>query len=138
MARRIADKNLDSKDARRKLQPRGKPYWRSVERGLHLGYRRLREGAGPWIARRYVGAQRYDEQAIGIADDLSDADGVRVLSYWQAVDLARGTSAKEDAAHPLHCCRRGDRLSGVPHPREEKRIHLQLPDGRACRAGAGP
>jgi hypothetical protein len=98
MARRIADKNLDSKDARRKLQPRGKPYWRSVERGLHLGYRRLREGAGPWIARRYVGAQRYDEQAIGIADDLSDADGVRVLSYWQAVDLARGTSAKEVAA----------------------------------------
>ena len=70
----------------------------SVERGLHLGYRRLREGAGPWIARRYVGAQRYDEQAIGIADDLSDADGVRVLSYWQAVDLARGTSAKEVAA----------------------------------------
>ena len=47
MARRIADKNLDSKDARRKLQPRGKPYWRSVERGLHLGYRRLREKRWP-------------------------------------------------------------------------------------------
>ena len=52
MARRIQDKILDSKDARRKLQPRAKPYWRSIERGLHLGYRRLRDVAGPWIARR--------------------------------------------------------------------------------------
>ena len=81
MARRIQDKILDSKDARRKLQPRAKPYWRSIERGLHLGYRRLRDVAGPWIARRYLGNQRYDEQAIGIADDLSAADGLRVDDY---------------------------------------------------------
>jgi integrase len=100
MARRIQDKILDSKDARLKLQPRGKPYWRSVERGLHLGYRRLRHVAGPWIARRYLGNQRYDEQAIGIADDLSDADGVRVLDYWQAIDAVRGTSTRAAAARP--------------------------------------
>jgi integrase len=98
MARRIQDKNLDSKDARRKLAPRGKPYWRGVERGLHLGYRRLSDAAGPWIVRRYLGKQKYDEQRIGIADDLSDADGVRVLDYWQAVDAARGASAKDAAA----------------------------------------
>jgi hypothetical protein len=55
MARRIADKNLDSKEARRKLSPRGKPHWRGIERGLHLGYRRLSDGAGPWIVRRYLG-----------------------------------------------------------------------------------
>jgi integrase len=100
MARRIQDKNLDSKEARRKLEVRGKPHWRAVERGLHLGYRRLREGAGPWIVRRYLGKQKYDEQAIGIADDLSDADGVKVLDYWQAVDIARGTDAKHAARKP--------------------------------------
>jgi integrase len=99
MARRIQDKILDSKDARRKLQPRAKPYWRSIERGLHLGYRRLRDVAGPWIARRYIGNQRYDEQAIGIADDFSAADGFRVLDYWQAVDAVRG-SARAVAPRP--------------------------------------
>jgi integrase len=100
MARRIKDKNLDSKDARRNLQPRGKPYWRSVERGLHLGYRRLSEGAGAWIVRRYLGNQKYDERRIGIADDYSDADGVKVLDYWQAVDKARGDAAKAVAKKP--------------------------------------
>jgi hypothetical protein len=90
MARRVADKNLDSKEARRKLKPRGKPYFRTIERGLHLGYRRLSNGAaGPWVARHYLGAQRYTEEATGIADDFSDADGIAILSYWQAVDVAR-------------------------------------------------
>ena len=37
--------NLDSKDARRRLAPRAKPYFRTIERGLHLGYRRLANGA---------------------------------------------------------------------------------------------
>jgi hypothetical protein len=89
MARRIKDASLDSKAARRKLTPRSKPYWRSVERGLHLGYRRHAEMAGPWIVREYVGGQQYREEAIGIADDLSDADGVKILTYWQAIDKAR-------------------------------------------------
>ena len=89
MARRVADKNLDSRDARRRLTPRAKPYWRSVERGLHLGYRRRDGAAGPWITRHYVGDQRYQETSIGVADDLSDADGVAILDYWQAVDKAR-------------------------------------------------
>jgi hypothetical protein len=48
MARRVLDKNLDSKDARRKLKARGKPYFRTIEQGLHLGYRRRTNGkAGP-------------------------------------------------------------------------------------------
>ena len=94
MARRVLDKTLDSKDARRKLTPRSKPYWRSIERGLHLGYRRLgKERAGPWIARRYLGNQQYEEGALEIADDISDADGVAILDYWQAVNAARGKNS---------------------------------------------
>ena len=90
MARRVLDKYLDSKEARRRLAPRAKPYFRAVERGLHLGYRRLANGAaGPWVARHYLGDQRYVEESIGHADDLSDADGVAILNYWQAVEAAR-------------------------------------------------
>jgi integrase len=89
MARRVKDANLDSREARRKLRPRGKPYYRAIERGLHVGYRRLANGAGTWVARHYVGGQAYQVEKLGTADDLSDADGVRVLTFWEAQTAAR-------------------------------------------------
>lgn len=89
MARRIKDAILDSKDARRKLRARGKPFYKTVERGLHVGYRRLRTGAGTWVARHYIGKQDYEVEKIGIADDISDADGINILNFWQATDKAR-------------------------------------------------
>jgi hypothetical protein len=74
MARRIKEATLDSRDARRKLKPRGEPYYRSVERGVHLGYRRRANAAGTWLLRHYSdGSYRADRLAV--ADDLSDADG---------------------------------------------------------------
>jgi len=90
MARRVHDKTLDSRDARRRLKIRGKPYYRAIERRLHLGYRRLGDGqAGTWVSRHYVGEQSYEVQKIGIADDVSDADGAAILDFWQAQDAAR-------------------------------------------------
>ena len=90
MARRVLDRYLECRDARRRLAPGAKPYFRTIERGLHLGYRRLANGsAGPWVVRHYRGERRYEEEAIGQADDLSDADGVACLNYWQAVEVAR-------------------------------------------------
>jgi hypothetical protein len=40
-------------------------------------------------AAHYVGDQKYCVETVGIADDLSDADGVAVLSFAQAQALAR-------------------------------------------------
>jgi len=60
-----------------------------MEPGLHLGYRKPLSGPGKWVARHYVGDQRYELEVIGTADDYSDADGVRILSYRQAQALAR-------------------------------------------------
>jgi integrase len=97
MARRIKDTALDSRQARRKLTPRGEPYYRSVERGVHLGYRRRANAAGTWLLRSYRdGAYRADR--LGIADDLSDADGATVLTYWQAVDAVRKRMAEQGRA----------------------------------------
>jgi integrase len=90
MARRVHDKALDSREARRRLKIQGKPYFRAIERGLHLGYRRLGGGqAGTWVARHYVGEQTYAVEKIGIADDISDADGITILDFWQAQEAAR-------------------------------------------------
>jgi integrase len=101
MARRVHDKALDSRDARRRLKIRGKPYYRALERGLHLGYRRLGGGvAGTWVARHYVGKQTYEVEKIGVADDVSDADGVAILDFWQAQDAARKSMV--DRAHRAH------------------------------------
>jgi integrase len=101
MARRVHDKALDSRDARRRLKIRGKPYYRALERGLHLGYRRLGGGqAGTWVARHYIGDQQYEVERIGTADDVSDADGVAVLDFWQAQDKARRSMV--DRVHHAH------------------------------------
>jgi hypothetical protein len=89
MARRVQDKTLDTRAARGKLKARGKPYWRQIERGLHLGYRRISGKAGTWWTRHYLGEQEYEIKPLGAADDLSDADGVAVLSFWQAQEQAR-------------------------------------------------
>ena len=40
----------------------------------------------------------YRADRLGIADDLSDADGVTVLDYWQAVDAVRKRMAEQGRA----------------------------------------
>lgn len=89
MARTVRDTNLEKREARRRLLARGKPYYRLMEEGVHLGYRRLTTGAGNWVVRHYVGEQKYEVETIGPADDLSDADGVKILSFSEAQAKAR-------------------------------------------------
>ena len=89
MARRVRDTNLETRTARLRLTTRRKPYWRVLESGLHLGYRRIRDRSGTWVARRFVGAGAYAETGLGLSDDLQDADGITVLSFRDAQHLAR-------------------------------------------------
>ncbi|WP_213775441.1 site-specific integrase [Bradyrhizobium sp. dw_78] len=89
MARTVRDANLEKREARRRLPARGKPHYRVMEEGLHLGYRRLKTGAGNWVVRHYVGEQKYEVETIGPADDFSDADGEKILSFSQAQSKAR-------------------------------------------------
>jgi hypothetical protein len=45
--------------------------------------------AGKWVARHYLGDEAYSIENIAVADDFSDADGVAILNYRQAQDMAR-------------------------------------------------
>src|SRR4051812_925357 len=89
MARTVRDVALESRAARARLRSQGKPYYRTLEEGLHLGYRKPATGAGKWVIRHYTGRQNYTVETIEAADDLSDADGVAILNYRQAQARAR-------------------------------------------------
>jgi integrase len=97
MARTVRDANLDSRTGRSRLRARGRPYFRALEPGLHLGYRKPLSGPGKWVARHYVGDHHYENETLAIADDYSDADGVAVLNFHEAQVLAR--SRMVDRAH---------------------------------------
>jgi integrase len=88
MARLVRDAKLETRTARTRLPIGPKPYFRRLEIGFHLGYRRLSD-AGTWIARRFAQDGRYREFRLGLADDTQDADGVSVLDYAQAQRAAR-------------------------------------------------
>ena len=88
MARRVQDSALDTRTARLKLATKPEPYWRGLDQGLHIGYRRRSTG-GAWTARRRMPDGRYVEEKIGAADDILDADDLKVFTFHQAQDKAR-------------------------------------------------
>jgi integrase len=100
MARAIRDSKLDTREARARLKVQGKPHWRLIEPGLHLGYRRLQGRPGTWCVRRYAGEQSYTVAALRgvVADDYQDADGRTVLSFAQA---QKDALKKKSKAGPL-------------------------------------
>src|SRR5262249_60711304 len=88
MARTARDANLETRPARLRLPIRSEPYWRGLEKGFALGYRRRGKG-GTWLSRRRPDGGGYTEHKIGTSDDLQDADGVAILDYGQAQKAAR-------------------------------------------------
>ena len=99
MAKKVGEKLLDTRAARAKFLASGKPYYRAIDPEFHLGYRKGKD-ARRWVARVYLGGGEYRVETIGYADDIADADGVTVLTFWQAQEKARamkrGATAKYD------------------------------------------
>lgn len=88
MARRVRDVTLESRAARAALKVRGKPYYRAIGPGLHIGYRKGKKG-GRWVARLYAGDGNYRVEVLADTDDMLDANGETVLDFWQAQEAAR-------------------------------------------------
>src|SRR3974377_590867 len=88
MARTVREATLATRSARLRLAVAEKPYWRVIEQGLHLGYRRRATG-GTWIARRRNDQGAYRERKLALADDLQDADAKAILDFSQAQRAAR-------------------------------------------------
>jgi integrase len=94
MARTVRGGRLETRTQRLKLEVRKACYWNvTAKQGLHLGYRRLDNINGTWVARTYQGESgKYKHKAFAQADDYSDADGDEVLTYFQAAQRIAGVA----------------------------------------------
>ena len=107
MPKTVIETAITTVAQRKKLAPRGKPYWRALDhREVHLGYRKGKRG-GSWLARRYMGKGKgYKYYPIGIADDeLREG----TLSYDAAVKAAR--QLIEQARRDEHAAAAGPALT---------------------------
>ena len=94
---------LETATARRRLDGRRKPYYATISPGIQLGYRR-NIGGGSWSVRCIAQGADWIKK-IALADDLEPADGKHVLTYWQAIDVARALARRQpsadDASRPV-------------------------------------
>jgi site-specific recombinase XerD len=91
MPRQTDDQQITTRAARERLAPRAEPYWRAIDTGAALGYRKT-DGGGFWVARVMIEG-RYRKGALGRADDALRSEGVTVLEYRQATDKAKAWAA---------------------------------------------
>lgn len=87
MARSTRSPILENRTNRAKI-PAGDRHWRSIGKGLALGYRRGVHG-GTWYIRVALPRNRYEIASIGQADDHRESDGDHVLDFFQAQDKVR-------------------------------------------------
>jgi integrase len=80
---------LDTRSSRKAIPaPSGKLHIEKIVTGLALGYRKGLKG-GVWYARRHDAETGYTFERVGIADDMANADGVKVFTRDQAYARAR-------------------------------------------------
>jgi integrase len=114
MARKARSSTFETRTARLKLAVRLKPYTAaSLARGIKLLYRRNKY-AGTWVVKVATGIKDkpkdednkakdeatgdYWTKGIGTADDAEDADGVNILTFYQAQDRAKQLARSDDGA----------------------------------------
>lgn len=89
MPRKVRDSRLESRTARLRLPIRKKPYTGpSLARGIMLLFRR-NKGNGRWVVKAADGHGAYWTKGFAEADDLENADGIHVLTFHQACDVAK-------------------------------------------------
>jgi integrase len=127
---------LETATSRQRLTPRRKPYYTLVSPNISLGYRRTKSGAGSWSVRSTQGGADWIKR-LALADDLEPGDGRAVLSYWEAIDVARKLARRQpgdDASDDSRPVTLDEALSdhgadlkgrgGDPYNSERARAHL--------------
>jgi integrase len=88
---------IQSKTARDKLEPRREPYFDRIRTGLYVGYRKLPQGEGSWIARRRNDDGKQEYQKLDDCTTYDDAV-TATLEWASAVEsgvVSKGTTVKD-------------------------------------------
>jgi integrase len=93
---RLRKFSFESASARSKLKPQKKPYRHRLGPGRWLAYRR-NEGPGTWSGIGVDARGKEWLKKIGVADDYEPADGARILTFAQAIDIARKLAPDREA-----------------------------------------
>ena len=90
MARTKRSQDLDSRTKRLAL-PIGQRVYDTLAEGCYILYKRPVNGAaGNWIARAYdPETKKFRQEQVGVADDLLDADEIKIFTFAQAQKLAQ-------------------------------------------------
>ena len=84
--------NIKSKAGRDGLTPRREPYWHCIRKGLYVGFRRVEEGDGTWIARKLQpGSKKYLFRSLG---PMSGFEGALAATQQWGGDVESGGSHK--------------------------------------------
>ena len=99
MPRISRDSRLETREKRKGLKARHEPYWRLIDKGFYLGYRKGKpDRAGTWLARLLIKG-KYTKKSLGNADDYRDDNGVGTMNYKSAQAIARDWANKEMRMH---------------------------------------
>jgi integrase len=100
---RIRSPRLEYSKPRLALPKRKRPYWVRISRGCKLGYRR-NDVAGTWtvkVSGKLAGGREWIK-VFATADDHEAPDGIRILSYRQAVDRALALARPDQVVEGQH------------------------------------
>ncbi|MEQ8857757.1 MAG: site-specific integrase [Pseudomonadales bacterium] len=82
MPQRLRDYRIHLKNERARLAPRREPYWRHIDVGRHVGYRKMDSGSETWIARWTDDEARYHYKSLGSLAARTWSDAKKAAEAW--------------------------------------------------------
>lgn len=95
--------NLQTRELRKRLEIREKPYYVRITSSLHLGYRKSKS-ISRWLVRRRTTSGYRTQVLRGVVpDDRVEANGSSVLNYQQAIIWAMNMHTAEEVSDIQRC-----------------------------------
>jgi len=73
---------IDTKTGRAKLAPRREPYWHKLASRHYLGFRKLKDGGGSWIARHTSTDRKHSYDQIGDSSVMEFDKAAEAARQW--------------------------------------------------------
>ena len=73
---------ITTKKGRKSLEPRREPYWQRIQNKQHLGYRKVKDSNGSWIARWTTPDRKRKYNAVGDDSHLTFDEAQKLALNW--------------------------------------------------------